>query len=109
LFEVEDTLNNGLYRPAKFYHGLPFNRFNDSLTIANGFTDYWDAMSNSPYSFNPDRKLFATYDNSKSLQIKTNYAIKNKLKGLMFWQLTEDVYINGLLHTIDETKKASLF
>lgn len=109
LFEVEDTLNNGLYRPAKFYGGLPFNRFDDSLTIANGFTHYWDAVSNSPYSFNAERKLFATYDNPKSLEIKTNYAIKNKLKGLMFWQLTEDVYVNGLLHTIHETKKASLF
>ena len=108
LFEVEDTLNNGLYRPAKFYRGVPYNRFKDSLTVANGFTDYWDEVSNAPYSFNPERKLFATYDNPKSLQIKTNYAIKNKLMGLMFWQLTEDVYSNGLLHTIDETKKTSL-
>ena len=108
LFAVEDTLNNGLYRPAKFYHGLPYNRFTDSLTIANGYTDYWDSVSNAPYSFNPERKLFATYDNPKSLQIKTNYVIKNKLLGIMFWQLTEDVYSNGLLHTIDETKKAGM-
>ena len=31
-FEVSDTINNGLYLPAKFYHGFSFSRLSDSLS-----------------------------------------------------------------------------
>ncbi len=105
MFEVSDTANHGLNQPAKFYHGLPYKSFADTLTEANGFTQYWDQAAQAPYSFNPERKLFVTYDDSTSIKLKTEYTIHHHLNGVMFWQLTEDNFQNGLLNVIDEVKK----
>lgn len=105
LFEVTDTSNHGLYRPAHFYHGLPYRRFADTLNTNNGFIQYWDSLAKAPYAFNAERKLLATYDDSESIRLKTEYVIKNKLNGVMFWQLGEDTFTNGLLNVIDKVKR----
>ena len=36
--------------------------------------------------------------------LQTQYAIDNKLGGIMFWELGSDAYRNGLLHSIYQTK-----
>ncbi len=105
LFEVTDTTNNGLYLPAKFYHGLSYNRFADTINVTNGFVQYWDTLAKAPYAFNVERKLMATYDDTTSIKLKTEYVVKNKLNGVMFWQLAEDSFIDGLLDVIAEVKK----
>lgn len=105
LFEVTDTSNNGLYLPAKFYHGLSYNRFADTINVTNGFVQYWDTLAKAPYAFNAERKLMATYDDTTSIKLKTEYVVKNKLNGVMFWQLAEDSFIDGLLDVIAEVKK----
>jgi chitinase len=105
LFEVNDTTNNGLYLPAQFYHGLSFSRFADSINTGNGFIRYWDTVANAPYAFNVQRKLMATYDDSASIKLKTRYALKNRLNGIMFWQLADDSFSEGLLNVIDAAKK----
>ncbi|KAA9037570.1 glycoside hydrolase family 18 protein [Ginsengibacter hankyongi] len=105
LFEVSDTANNGLYRPGHFYHGLSYSRFADTININNGFIQYWDSTAMAPYAFNKQRKLLATYDDSVSIKLKTEYVIKNKLNGIMFWQLADDSFTNGLLDAIDKAKK----
>lgn len=105
LFEVADTTNNGLYLPAHFYHGLSFNRFADTINTAGGFTIYWDTLAQAPYAFNMQRKIMATYDDTASIKLKTGYALKTGLNGIMFWQLAEDNFTKGLLEAIDETKR----
>jgi chitinase len=105
LFKVTDTTNNGLYLPAQFYHGLSFNRFSDTINVNNGFVQYWDTLAKAPYAFNRERRLLATYDDTESIKLKTEYVIKNKLNGIMFWQLAEDTFNNGLLDVISDVKK----
>jgi chitinase len=105
LFSVADTTNNGLYLPAQFYHGLSFSRFADTINVANGFTQYWDTLAKAPYAFNVQRKLMATYDDTESIKLKTEYALKKGLNGIMFWQLADDAFSNGLLDVIDSAKK----
>ena len=102
-FEVSDTLNNGLYLPAQFHHGLPFSRLADSISVGNGFTRYWDSLAKAPYAFNPGRRLLATFDDSSSVKLKTEYALKNNLNGIMFWQLADDSFTEGLLNAIWES------
>jgi chitinase len=104
-FEVTDTLNNGLYLPARFDHSFSFRNLSDSLNINNGFIQYWDSTAQAPYAFNRQRKLLATYDDSLSVQLKTKYVQKNKLNGIMFWQLMDDKFSGGLLNAIDKAKK----
>lgn len=104
LFEVTDTLNNGLYRSGRFLKGLPYSRQADTLTAANGFIQYWDSTAGAPYSFNAKRKLMASYDDVRSVQLKTRYTIQHRLNGIMFWQLGEDTYKDGLLDAIDKAR-----
>lgn len=104
LFAVTDTINNGLYRSAKFFSGISYSRQADTLSAANGFTQYWDSTANAPYAFNPQRKMLATYDDIRSVQLKTKYVLNHKLNGIMFWQLAEDKLTDGLLNAIDKAK-----
>lgn len=97
LFNTEDTLNDGLYRPASFRYGIPYKHLNDSLDAANGFVKYFDSATMAPYAFNPVRKVFATYDDSVSIKAKMDYVKKMKLGGLMYWQIMDDKFNGGLL------------
>jgi chitinase len=40
------------------------------------------------------------------MKLKTEYVVKNKLNGIMFWQLGEDKPQHGLLEVIDKTINA---
>lgn len=102
MFKVNDTLNRGLYRSGRFYRGISFANLYDSISPARGFTKYWDDVANAPYAFNPERKILVTYDDSHSVRLKTQYAISRKLGGIMFWQLADDKYRNGLLEVIQQ-------
>lgn len=103
-FQVSDTMNNGLYQPARFDHSFSYRSLSDSLSQANGFIQYWDTVALAPYAFNRQRKLLATYDDSVSVKRKAEYVRKNKLNGIMFWQLVDDKFSGGLLDAIDKIR-----
>jgi chitinase len=105
LFAVKDTADNGLYDKGSFYHGLSFSRFADSINARTGFTQFWDPVAQAPYAFNAQRRLLFTYDDTLSVRLKTQYAWKKKLNGIMFWQLADDAFSDGLLDVIDRTRK----
>lgn len=50
--------------------------------------------------------MLATYDDKRSIQLKTEYAVRERLNGVMFWELKHDVAQNGLLSVIDSVKNA---
>jgi chitinase len=97
---VEDTLNNGLYRPGKFYRGISFSKLYDSISSSRGFIQYRDPVAEAPYAFNPSRKILVTYDDKISVARKTTYALLKKLGGIMFWQLMDDKFRGGLLEAM---------
>ena len=104
MFEnVQDSLN-GLYQQAKFRRGIPNKYFSTMLSSDSGFVSHWDSTAQAPYSYNPEKRLFVTYDDKRSVGLKTKYVIDNGLGGIMFWQLREDPYDNGLLEAIDDAK-----
>ncbi len=104
MFEnVQDSLN-GLYQTAKFRRGIPNKYFSTMLSSDSGFVSHWDSTAQAPYSYNPEKKLFVTYDDKRSVGLKTKYVIDNNLGGIMFWQLREDPYDDGLLKAIDDVK-----
>ncbi len=104
MFLVNDTANNGLYDSARFYRGISYSHLSDSITAVNGFVPYWDPVAQAPYAFNAERKILVTYDDSVSIRLKTKYAISRKLGGIMFWQLMDDRFSNGLLDVIYDAK-----
>jgi chitinase len=105
IFEHVDSVNEGLYRPGRFRRGVSYRNFSTELTQAAGFVPHWDPVAQAPFLYNASQQLFVTFDDSLSIRLKTRYALDKHLGGIMFWQLGEDRFTNGLLDVIDETKK----
>jgi len=103
-FLIDKGVTAGLYKPCKFSHAFSSKFSIDSLE-RNGFVAYWDSIASAPYAINSSRQLLATYDDKKSVTLKTKYVIDKKLGGIMFWQLMDDKFQDGLLHVIDEVKQ----
>ena len=52
------------------------------------------------YRYDSINKIFATFDDEKSIVLKVKYAKENNLGGIMFWQLMNDKKEDGLLKTM---------
>jgi chitinase len=104
IFENVDSVNNGLYQAGKFKRGIPFKSYPKELTEEKGFEYHWDPVARAPWMYNAKEKLFVTFDDTTSMRLKTAYAVDQKLNGIMFWQLGEDTYSNGLLDVIYNEK-----
>lgn len=109
IFENADSINNGLYRPGRFKRGVSFRDQATVLSKDSGFVYHWDPIAKAPYMYNAAQKLFVTFDDTLSIRLKTQYALEQHLGGIMFWQLAEDRFTNGLLDIIDDTKKENGF
>jgi chitinase len=100
--DVGDTAN-GLYQKGVFFENVSYKNFASKFSEKNGFQYYWDSTAHAPWMYSPQKKQFATFDDTTSMQLKTRYVIDNGLGGMMFWQLTLDKYHNGLLDAIHKT------
>lgn len=96
-FQINEGSPVDLNMPCKFSHGFSSRFASDSVSVNNGFEKRWDDVAQAPYAINQKRRLLATYDDEKSIALKTKYAVQNKLGGIMFWQLYDDKFRNGLL------------
>lgn len=101
---VADT-NSGLYQPGKFLKSVAYINFSSQLSAGSGFVYYWDSTTIVPYLYNARKNWCVTYDDNRSIRLKTQYAINKKLGGILFWELTNNLYSHGLLYTIDSTRK----
>ncbi len=101
-FAIEAGKPVDLYQPCHFSHGFSNRHREDSL---GGFELKWDSVAQAPYALHGDRKMLATYDDERSIALKTKYVKDKKLGGIMFWQLCDDAYKEGLLDIIDFGEK----
>ena len=98
--------NNGLYQQGTFKTSVGFKNFPLKLSQDSGFVFYWDDVVKAPYAYNAAQKLFATFDDKRSIELKSKYVIEKNLGGIMFWQLGDDTFSDGLLQTINTTLKS---
>jgi chitinase len=101
------STNNGLYQPGRFKSFVAYHSFDEQLSKKSGFTFYYDNIAKASYAYNAKKKEFATFDDERSISLKTSYAIKNKLNGIMFWELTLDKPSKGYVDLIDSVKSAA--
>lgn len=88
--EVPDS-DHGLFRPGKPVPGAFAQYGNISTSMLNsGFTRYWDPAASVPYLYNPEKKMFVSYEDSESLGLKCKYVLDHKLGGIMFWDYAGD-------------------
>ena len=93
--------NNGLYQAHKgASRGGSYARIKEEYENKNGYVRYWDPVAKAAYLYNAEEKIFITYEDKKSIALKTEYAINTGLGGIMFWQLRSDAKKDGLLDAI---------
>jgi len=101
IFENSAASPDGLHQPTKFRNGVSYRSFATQFSIDSGYVYHWDATAQAPFYYRPEKKWFVSLDDSVSIRLKTKYALKKKLNGIMFWQLADDRFSNGLLDVID--------
>lgn len=57
----------------------------------NGLKEYFDSEANAYYVHNDITGETWSYDNEKSIALKTQYAIDQSMGGIMFWELSDDL------------------
>ncbi|MCO6496389.1 MAG: glycoside hydrolase family 18 protein [Chitinophagaceae bacterium] len=97
-------INHGLYQSGDFLRTYRFAEVDSMVTNKTGFTKFWDDATKAPYAYNPSEQIFMTFDDMQSVRLKTEYAIRKGLRGIMFWQLADDSPAGGLLSEIYRTK-----
>jgi chitinase len=71
---------------------------------ASGWTSYWDQETQTPFGYNKQNHQFVTYDNPASLRIKTQFAKRHRLGGMMLWSLEMDDSSNSLLNALQHIR-----
>ncbi|HEU4902071.1 MAG TPA: glycosyl hydrolase family 18 protein, partial [Flavisolibacter sp.] len=94
--------NNGLYQAGRFKMSVDYKNFAERLSPDSGFVFHWDSVTHAPYAYHPEKQWFATFDDKRSVSAKTEYVLRNKLGGIMFWELDSDTFTGGLLQTIND-------
>lgn len=105
IWQNVEATNNGLYQSGKFKSSMPYNKFSNEFIPEKGYQLFWDDISKAPYAYNAKEKLFATFDDKRSIYEKSLYVKKHKLGGIMFWHLGEDKANDGLLQIINTVLK----
>lgn len=97
--DVADA-HHGLFQIGKpLLHGyVPYSVISTTM-LNNGFDRYWDEASSVPYLYNPQQKIFVSYEDAESLALKSRYVVDQHLAGIMFWDYAGDP-TGGLLNTI---------
>lgn len=83
--DVEKS-NNGLFQPG---HGVGDDQpYHSIRALAPPFAVYRDERSQAPWLYDGD--TFWTYEDPVSVRFKSSYAAREKLAGVMIWELSGD-------------------
>jgi chitinase len=90
---------NGLFQPGKPPADGQYRAAPETL-LKNGFIRSWDPIASAPSLYNPETKVFVSYDDPQSLAAKCRYVLRHKLRGVMFWDYESDS-TGALLNAVD--------
>jgi len=98
--------NNGLFQPHDRTTGTrPLEeKYRELKTDTDGSAGkrFWHEQAKVPWMWNPQTRVFITYDDPESIRAKAEYAREQKLGGVMFWELEHDDDQSSLLNAIHE-------
>lgn len=90
LFQPYNGTPGGTWGPAGETHGT-MDYWDVATKIERGmYEEYWDEYSKVPWAYSESRKIFITFDNPRSISIKTEYMLNHALGGVLVWEITAD-------------------
>lgn len=78
------------------------------MLACESWKEFWNEAQLVPYAKGKENFPWAGYDNVKSMKIKAEYIIKEKLAGAMFW-VRLNFYLNLINLTLINIKKFNFF
>ncbi len=100
-----DSMNAGLYQPAG--GGASSDVESDSRDysywsslLTKGYEFHWDTLAMAPWLFSPQEKIFWTYDDAKSIALKSRYVDAYHLGGIMCWEISGDDSVGTLINAM---------
>lgn len=96
----------GLSGTWRFHNLLSQHALKSPLEVNKPWVRVWDAVTSTPWLFNPKTKIFISYDDPRSLALKTCYVRRKDLAGVMIWSIDQDSKENDLLNAIHNSIKA---
>jgi chitinase len=67
----------------------------DRMQKEQGWVRQWDDQTKNPWLIAPDGSAVIGYDDSESIALKTEWAMKLGLRGVFFWQIGADLLPDG--------------
>ena len=102
--------NNGLYQkkdslpPGSFEAGV-FDYKDLAANYVGKYKRYWHDEAKVPWLYDEKRGVMISYDDAESLKLKAEYVKKQKLGGMMCWELSGDDGKATLLSSLCEVLK----
>lgn len=97
-FTTSSSDNHGLYQPVVERTSAPsWTTIKDELLHDPAWSQHWSRTAQAPWLFNADTGTFVTYDDPRSLQIKSSFAERADLRGVFTWALGQDDAQHSLL------------
>lgn len=96
-----DVVNRDAPRP---FQALAYRNLH--RLIQDGWIYSWDDETKNPWLLSPKGDYVHSYDNEKSLALKTQWALEQGYRGVFFWEIKQDRLANGSNPLIEATRKA---
>ncbi len=99
-----DSFDHGLYQPGidtgRVLNWGQGNYSSINSLLSEGFKYYWDTLAMAPWLYNKTKKIFFTFDDSKSVSLKRHYVDAFNLGGIMCWEISGDDSTGTLINTM---------
>ncbi|MBQ4602797.1 MAG: S-layer homology domain-containing protein [Clostridia bacterium] len=81
---VEDGGTHGLYQSGTLdYSNLHYTQIKYSFVNKGGYVRYWDEKAGAPYLYNATQKVFISYDDEQSVELKCKITAEEEIRGIM--------------------------
>lgn len=78
------STNNGLYQSGtRDTSNIHYTEIKNSYVNKNGYVRYWDSNAQAPYLYNASEKIFISYDDEQSVEIKCKLVSEAGIRGIM--------------------------
>lgn len=96
VWKVNSSTNNG-YNQSGHYEDIwtykklrTENILSSAKKAVSPWVRTWHSDAKSPTLFNPNTKMYISYDDTEAMCERAAYAKKNKLGGFMVWEVGQD-------------------
>jgi GH18 family chitinase len=101
-------VDNGLYQPASAatpgtWEAGSYDYKDLAKNYMSKYQRYWNADAFVPWLYDPSQKVFISYEDPQSLEVKAGYVRDQGLAGIMIWEISQgdETLFDALYHGLE--------